>query len=89
MEVVNLIRTRVPSYARRLPTRMLPTWLVNIAAYFKEKGMRDFLHTNLGRAPMLDHSKIVNELGLSFRDAGDTIADTCQWLIDMDHVRRV
>jgi nucleoside-diphosphate-sugar epimerase len=40
-----------------------------------------------GKAPRLDHSKIVNELGFTFRDAADTFADTCQWLIDNGHVR--
>jgi dihydroflavonol-4-reductase len=47
-EAVEIMRSRLPAYARRLPTRQLPNFVVNIAAYFKDRGTKDFLHTNLG-----------------------------------------
>jgi hypothetical protein len=48
MEAVDIIKARLPAYARRLPSRRLPNFVVNIAAYFKDRGTRDYLHTNLG-----------------------------------------
>ena len=85
-EVIQLVRERFPAFTSRLPTRHLPTFIVKIAAWFKEAGVRDYLRCSLGRIPVLDHTKIVSELGLTFRDADQTIVETCQWLIDNRHV---
>jgi dihydroflavonol-4-reductase len=86
-ELVATLKTQLPAYSNRLPTRQLPHWLVYIAAYFRDAGTRSYLHTNLGRVPRLDHSKIVADLGLEFRPVDDTLGDTCKWLIDNGHVK--
>lgn len=87
-EICALLSRRFPAYAKRIPTRSLPDMLVRIFAHFQSKGLKDYLQTNVGRVPRLDHSKIVNELGLHFRDVDETFVETCQWLIDDGHIRR-
>ncbi len=85
-EIVTLIRERFPAFNPRLPTRSLPNFLVRFAAMFQSAGIRDYLTYNVGRCPSLNNTKITKELGMTFRDANETILDSCQWLIENNHV---
>jgi len=60
--------------------------LVRFGSLFQPAGVRSYLKTNLNRVPNFDNSKIRDELGLQFRDFGDTVRDTVVDLAKWQHI---
>jgi len=56
--------------------------VVKFMANFKQKGVRDYLRTNLDCYPEFENEKIKRELGMEFRDMFETIKETCDYLIE-------
>jgi len=56
--------------------------LIKFMANFQEKGIRDYLRTNLDTFPEYDNGKIRGDLGIEFRDVYDSIKDTTDYLIE-------
>ena len=71
----------------KLPTIRLPDFVVWLAAYLQPKGVRTYMHSNLGKVPHFDNSKIRRELGIEFRPLEESIADTVADLRKWGHVR--
>ena len=87
-EIVEIISDEFPEYAKRLPKRNLPDWLVRVVALFQPSGVRDFIQNNLGLVPALSNQKMLAEFqGMELRNVRATIVDTCKWLIDAGHVK--
>ena len=88
-EIVERLRRLAPGH--RLPSLPLDNglgrFLARATASFYPKGVRDFVRTNIGRAPRFDNGKIVRELGLTFTDIDVTLADTAADLVRWGHVR--
>jgi len=55
--------------------------LAYVTAFFYPAGTRDFLQTNIKRAPRYDNSKIKKSLGIKFMTAEETIIDTIKDLV--------
>jgi dihydroflavonol-4-reductase len=70
----------------KLPTVALPDFVVRLAAYFQPKGVRTYMHSNLGKVPHFDNSKIRRELGIEFRPLETSIADTVADLRKWGHI---
>ena len=64
------------------------TSLMRVAALFQPSGTRVYLQTHLGRKPKFDNGKIRRELGVTFRQARDSIMDTARDLERWGHIRR-
>ena len=79
-EVAAILRDRLGSEARKVPTRRLPDFLLQIAALFDPQ--LKFVTSELGkvRGTAADHARDV--LGWVPRDPADTIVDTARSLID-------
>jgi len=79
-QLVEFIRVAYPQYSAKLPTTSTDCCVGNVAmkalASFQPAGVRDFLQGNLGKSIEFDNSKIVNELGMTFRKSSATVRDT-------------
>jgi dihydroflavonol-4-reductase len=64
----------------------LGDYVIRLASYFQPKGVGSYLRTHIGRTLSFDNTKIKAELGLEFRDLGDTLRDTVKDLIRWEHV---
>ncbi|OHX63988.1 NAD-dependent epimerase/dehydratase family protein [Flammeovirga pacifica] len=66
-----------------LPKKALPKWLLMIVGPFTNKLLtRRFIKNNVNIEWKADNSKIVNELGMSFRPLKETMEDSFQVLVD-------
>ncbi len=79
-DIARLLRQAFPERARRIPRRELPDLIVRVVALF-DPSLRAVL-PDLGRLFRVSTDKARRELGLSWRDLGDTVRDTAQSLID-------
>ena len=88
-EVVGVLRGVAPK--ARLPSLGLDngagTAMMKLASYAQPKGVGTYLRSHLGRRPVYDTSKIKRDLGLSFRDARTTIAETVADLARWGHIK--
>jgi len=89
-EVVALLKEHYPNY--KLPKTDLScgfgTGVVKIMSNFQEKGVKDFLKTNLGCHTDFDNTKIKNGLGIEFKELNQTIMDTVEYLLNSGFVER-
>jgi len=87
-EVVVLLREHYPNYP--LPKTDLAcsagSGLVKLASFLEEKGMGQYLRSNVGKNPLLDNSKL-KEMGFVYIDPKQSILDTCEDLIAHGHIR--
>ena len=88
-EIAEFVRPRYPNCP--VPTRDLTAWWTDVvvrgASYLQPSGLGQYVRTNLGRVPDIDHSKIRKELGFEFTDIWTSISDTCDDLIRKGHVK--
>jgi dihydroflavonol-4-reductase len=61
--------------------------LVHVLSYLQPKGVGTYLRTHLGRVPRYDNGKIQRELGLTFRSAETSVADTLADLARWGHIQ--
>jgi nucleoside-diphosphate-sugar epimerase len=73
LEVGGVLRARLGDKARKVPTRPMPDWLVNILALFNPevRGIK----TEIGKIRHVDASHAKQRLGWTMRPVEDTIAD--------------
>jgi len=87
-EVVEHLRPKYPNF--NIPTMNLNSWwgtaLTKVMSYTQPSGMGQFIRTNIGRHPQIDHSKIQKELDFEFTDVWKTVDDTCEDVIKCGHV---
>ena len=76
----------------RLPRRSFEggfgNFLVRVSALFRPSGQRTYIKTHLGRVPAFDNSKIIAELGMSFRPIDETLLETVADLEKWGHVSK-
>ncbi|WP_348674766.1 NAD-dependent epimerase/dehydratase family protein [uncultured Abyssibacter sp.] len=78
------LRGRFSNYP--LPTRTLPKFLVWLVG--PTQGLsRKFVSRNIGYDLKADHTKVVSELGMSFRPLEESIQDMFAWMIDVGRLR--
>ena len=74
-EVVEHLRPKYPNF--NIPTMNLNSWwgtaLTKVMSYTQPSGMGQFIRTNIGRHPQIDHSKIQKELDFEFTDVWKTV----------------
>lgn len=78
-EVIGVMREQLP-VSVRLPNRPMDnaigTAVAKAASWFQPDGAGSYLRTHLGRMPQYDASRIRTELGMTFRPARESVADT-------------
>ena len=79
-DVAQVLRDRMGSEARKVPTRRLPGWLLRVVALFDPMVRQITPEIGRVRATGSAHAKAV--LGWEPRPAADTIVDTARSLID-------
>lgn len=62
------------------------TATMKLLSHFQPRGIGSYLRTHLGTVPHFDNSKIRRDLGMQFRDVGETIHDTVYDLIEWGHL---
>ena len=80
-EIALLLRERLDDAGRRIPTRMLPDWLVRAGAVFVPV-LRE-VAPRLGVVKQASNDKAVSLLGWEPRPVGDSLVDTARSLIRM------
>ena len=65
----------------------LGVWLAKAASYTQPRAVGSYLRSHLGRKLAYDNSKIRRELGLSFRPARESIAETAADLVRWGHIK--
>ncbi|GAA4380964.1 SDR family oxidoreductase [Paeniglutamicibacter cryotolerans] len=78
-EIARLLRERLGGDGNRIPTRMLPDWLVRAGAVFVPV-LRE-VAPRLGVVKQASNEKAVSMLGWEPRPTGDSLVDTAQSLI--------
>jgi len=90
-KVVEFLKKKYPNFP--LPTKELTggfgSFMVKMLSYFQPSGTGQYIRTNIGRHPDIDHTKLVNELGLEFTDVWKSIEDTAEDLIKKGHVKPI
>lgn len=61
--------------------------IAKLAAYGQSRGVRQYLHTHIGRMPRFDNSKIRADLSMTFRSIEQTLLDAAADLVTWGHVR--
>lgn len=88
--VVEWLRDAGYGRGARLPSRGLDNafgnLLVRLDSYRRPKGAGSYLRTHVGRTPRYDTSKIVQELGVTFRPARETVLDAMADLVRWGHL---
>lgn len=85
-EMAIVLRERLGAAARRVPTRVLPDWLVRLAS-LADPAVRQIL-PELGRCKNASSDKARRLLGWSPRSAGEALAATAESLHDQGLLRR-
>jgi dihydroflavonol-4-reductase len=89
-EIVALIRAAGFDRGYRLPRLSLQSpvadALVRLFSYTQPRGKGTFARTHLGRVPSFDNGKIRRELGMTFRDVRQSVAETLQDLARWGHL---
>lgn len=78
-EIAEILKRRLGTKARRVPTRGLPDWLVRLSSLFNP-AVRSVL-TELGRTRNCDTSHVRTKLGWTPHDAETSIVDCAESLI--------
>ncbi len=78
-DIAHVLKDRLGTEARKVPTRKLPDWLVRIVARF-DPMVRQVV-SELGNVRNIDASHAKSVLGWETRDEADTIEDTARSLI--------
>ena len=88
-ETVALLRAALPQ--AKLPSLPLDnafgTALAKLASYTQPAGVGSYLRSHLGRKLSYDNAKIRRDLGLDFRPARASIADTAADLVKWGHIK--
>jgi len=84
-DIARVLRTRVPQIAKRVPKRVLPSWLVRVSASFDPVIKGRLFELDKERPVSADKAK--RELGWTPRSNEDAITATAQSLIDEGIVR--
>lgn len=80
IEVGEVMRAALPAgQTKKVPTRVMPAWMVGIAARFNE-GVRS-IKSELGKTRHADASHALNRLGWKTRNEEETILDCARSLI--------
>ena len=89
-QVVAWLREAGYGAGTQLPSRgldnTLGNLLVKLDSYRRPRGAGSYLRTHVGRVPRYDTSKIVRELGMTFRPARETVLDAARDLARWRHV---
>lgn len=89
-QVVEWLREAGFGAGTKLPTRGLDnpvgSLLVKLDSYRRPRGAGSYLRTHVGRVPRYDTSKIIRELGMTFRPARETVLDAARDLVQWGHV---
>jgi nucleoside-diphosphate-sugar epimerase len=81
LEIADILRRRFPE--RRLPRRVLPDWMMYVAAMFDRRLSWHYLRTHLGVRRLIDNAKARRELELSLTPIEDTLVDTARSLLEL------
>jgi dihydroflavonol-4-reductase len=89
-EIVGFMRQEGFGKDHKVPTmgmdHALGTMIVKLSSYFQPGGVGSYLRTHIGRTPNFDHSKIVEQLGLTFTPMTTTLRDTFADLEQWEHI---
>ena len=75
-----MLRDAFPSRARRIPTRVLPVFVVRLLGLF-DRQLRT-LRSDLGVAPHANSAYVTDLTGVAFRPARESVVAAGQSLID-------
>lgn len=84
-EIARLLHSQKNGFAKKVTTKVLPDWVVKIAAYFKPE--LKSVSSQLGKVKILSNEKAKSVLGWQPRDKEITIIDTAESLIKFGIVR--
>lgn len=84
-DIADVLRTRVPEVARKVPRMGLPDWLVRLSSRF-DPVIRERLF-ELGKHRPVSNARAIDELGWAPRDSAQTIEDTARSLIEQGLVK--
>jgi dihydroflavonol-4-reductase len=59
--------------------------LTKLAAYRQSPGVRQYLHTHIGRVPRFDNSKIRRDLSMTFRPVAESVLETAADVVRWGH----
>lgn len=85
IELARLLRARLGERARRVPTRVIPDWVVRVGAPFNRE-LR-LMSQELGRRGDASHEKATRVLGWTPRDRDESVLASARSLIDHGLVR--
>jgi nucleoside-diphosphate-sugar epimerase len=80
MDIANIIRAKRPEHAKKVPTRLIPNWMIKVFALF-DRSVRLIL-PELGKNEEISNKKAISELGWTPRSAEESILDTVDSLIE-------
>ena len=79
-DMAMMLRDAFPAHARRIPTRVLPPWLVRLLGRF-DRQLRT-LRSDLGVIPHADSAYVTNLTDVRFRPAREAVVAAGQSLLD-------
>ena len=79
-EMGQILRNAFPDYAKKIPTRTLPVFLVRLLAIF-DRALKSVI-PDLGVKPVADNAYVANLTGVSFKPAPDAVRAAGQSLIN-------
>ena len=85
IEVAAILRAGLGDKARKMPTRVMPNWMVSVLSLFNA-GVRS-IKSELGKNRHVDASHAKEMLGWQMRDVEGTIIETAQSLIEKGVVK--
>lgn len=84
-EMADVIRSRVPEYAGKVPRRAMPDWLVKILALFMSEMKQ--IKGELGNVRDVSGKHTEERLGFTFIPAEETLEDTVRSLVEKGIVK--
>ena len=86
IEIAQVLKAKLPpEHTRKVPTRLMPNWLVHALALFNP-AVRT-IKSELGKTRNADSSHALKRLGWQTRDESETIADCARSLIEQGVVK--
>ena len=79
-QMARLLRNAFPDYAKKIPTRTLPGFLVRFLANF-DHTLKTVV-PDIGREPLIENAYVTEMTGVEFRPAEDAVRAAGQSLID-------
>jgi len=86
LDFSDAVRAAAPEFAKRLPTRTVPDWMVRVFA-FVDKDIRGNVG-ELGIVRLVDSSEVEKLLGRKLIPTADAVAATAKSLIEQGVVKR-